>query len=177
MRELVTFFALLAAITSGLKFSDTVRANPIGTADKPCFAPRPPGTPIARIEPIYPEEARRKCIEGYVDLEFDVGEDGRPKNIKVLYAYPPEIFDQAAISNVKQWCYRPSKLGGAGLPQFNRQSRYVFELESDCVPKEQKKEAPEWTNGKAPLPSIKPFPSHSCVWARPPLRNHGVRRP
>jgi|SRR5271154_242920 len=53
----------------------------------------------------YPEEARKKQIEGKVTLRVVVDAKGRVSGAKPLSG-PPELF-QAAIDSVKQWQYEP----------------------------------------------------------------------
>ena len=53
----------------------------------------------------YPEEARKKNIEGKVTLSIVVDAMGRVSDAKPLSG-PPELF-QAAIASVKQWQYEP----------------------------------------------------------------------
>jgi protein TonB len=63
---------------------------------------------IVRVPPMYPLEARRKKLEGWVKLEFTVTEDGTVTDIKVRAASPPGIFDQAAANAIGQWKFRPA---------------------------------------------------------------------
>lgn len=55
--------------------------------------------------PKYPIEAVRNRQEGYVKLEFDISEDGKPININVIESMPAKVFDQAAIYSFKSWQY------------------------------------------------------------------------
>jgi TonB family protein len=49
------------------------------------------------ISPTYPFAARAAGKEGWVDLVFSVGPDGRVGNIHVAAASPPGLFDHAAV--------------------------------------------------------------------------------
>jgi TonB family protein len=62
--------------------------------------------------PQYPPAALRLGIEGWVDLQFIVGQNGRPRDIAVIASQPEERFDQAAITAVSQYRYAPFELGG-----------------------------------------------------------------
>lgn len=83
-------------------------------------APGPEGlgnmlTPIVRIPPAYPLEARRKKIEGWVRLEFTVTETGAVEGVKVKSAEPAGVFEEAAIASIAQWKFRPAAEDGKPL--------------------------------------------------------------
>jgi TonB family protein len=61
---------------------------------------------------LYPEDAQRREIEGWVDLAYVVGTDGVPKDIRVLEANPAEWFEDAAVESVSQYRYVPFELDG-----------------------------------------------------------------
>jgi len=60
-----------------------------------------------RVNPVYPEMARRAGLEGQVILTFTVTADGRATDIVVLHG--AEIFRQAAVEAVAQFQFRPAK--------------------------------------------------------------------
>jgi TonB family protein len=62
---------------------------------------------LARATSIYPAEAERRGIEGWVDLEFVVDRTGRPKDLRVTAAEPPGHFEDAALAAVAQYRYAP----------------------------------------------------------------------
>lgn len=66
---------------------------------------------LNRVEPIYPEEARKARIMGIVIVEAMIGEDGVVKNVAVLKPLPFGL-DQAAVDAVKQWTFKPATLEG-----------------------------------------------------------------
>ena len=47
-------------------------------------------------------------IEGNVKLEFGITADGEVSDIKVINASPSGVFDQAAITALKQWHFAAS---------------------------------------------------------------------
>ena len=65
---------------------------------------------IKKVEPVYPEEARKAGIEGSVTLEATTDDRGRVQKVKVLNSVPE--LDQAAIDAVKQWVYEPMVIDG-----------------------------------------------------------------
>ena len=70
--------------------------------------------PIDIVTPAYPEEARKKKIEGKVTLQVVVNEDGSVSDVKVLEG--PEIFHQATIDAALQFRFRPAKHNGKAVP-------------------------------------------------------------
>ena len=69
---------------------------------------------IHRVEPVYPEEAKRIGLQGIVRLAVTIDEEGLVREIKVLDG-PPLLIDPA-INAVKQWRYSPTLLNGAPVP-------------------------------------------------------------
>ena len=63
-------------------------------------------TPIAVVNPKYPRKAARKRIEGWVYFEFELTQEGVPKNIKVVKSFPDDMFDESAIDAIKQWRFK-----------------------------------------------------------------------
>jgi protein TonB len=66
---------------------------------------------VKKVEPPYPEVARRAKIEGVVILEAVITKNGTVEEVKVLRALHP-VMDQAAMNAVKQWKYEPAVLNG-----------------------------------------------------------------
>jgi TonB family protein len=68
-------------------------------------APSGPLTPIVATEPVYPEAARNRAIEGSVTVQFQVNSYGGVDSPRVTAANPPGVFDMAALSAVSRWRY------------------------------------------------------------------------
>jgi TonB family protein len=66
---------------------------------------------VRRVNPFYPESARRKHEQGTVTLYAIIEGDGSVSNLRVVQSAGAEL-DQAALSAVAQWTYRPSVCGG-----------------------------------------------------------------
>ena len=77
--------------------------------------------------PDYPQEALTKSITGAVTLEFTVNTSGEPRDVHVVEATPPGIFDQSAIAAVKRWRYAPMLVNGAAV-EVPVKTRMRFEL-------------------------------------------------
>jgi len=65
---------------------------------------------VRRVEPVYPDLARRARISGQVQLEGVIGTDGRIRELKVLSGHA--LLTKAALDAVSQWFYRPTTLNG-----------------------------------------------------------------
>jgi protein TonB len=77
--------------------------------------------------PDYPVSALTQRLAGSVTLEFTVNTSGEPRDIHVVEATPPGVFDQAAISAVKHWRYAPLLVDGA-VVEVPVRTRMRFEL-------------------------------------------------
>jgi TonB family protein len=77
--------------------------------------------------PDYPASALAKNITGSVTLRFTVDTRGEPRDIQVLEAAPPGVFDQAAINAVKRWRYTPMVVNGTAV-EVPVSTRVRFEL-------------------------------------------------
>jgi TonB family protein len=74
------------------------------------------GIVLRRVEPEYPEEARRQRIQGAVVLEVTIASDGSVKDVKAVSG--PELLRENAISAVKRWKFQPqSPAAGAAERQ------------------------------------------------------------
>ena len=58
------------------------------------------------------DEADRLGLTGWVRLEYVVTADGTTRDIRVLESKGGRRFEEAAISGVRQWRYRPGRLEG-----------------------------------------------------------------
>ncbi|MGB9893454.1 MAG: energy transducer TonB [Candidatus Saccharicenans sp.] len=65
---------------------------------------------IKKVNPIYPEEARKAGVEGMVILEVQTDKTGKIAAVKVLRSVP--LLDEAAIEAVRQWVYEPLIING-----------------------------------------------------------------
>jgi protein TonB len=85
-----------------------------GTGPVPVGQVANPPSLVRRVAPVYPEEARRRDIEGLVLLEAILDRDGSIEpSVKVLRSIP--LLDAEAIAAVRQWRFRPAR-NKAGEP-------------------------------------------------------------
>jgi periplasmic protein TonB len=70
-----------------------------------------------RIEPVYPEAARKARMQGVVILEAIITADGAVADVKVLKSINP-LLDSAAERAVSRWVYRPATLNGRAVSVY-----------------------------------------------------------
>jgi TonB family protein len=75
---------------------------------------------LRRVEPVYPEPARQRFIQGEVTLEAVIGQDGTVQLLKLLSG-DPELASSAADA-VRQWRFRPYEQQGKAVPFSTRLS-------------------------------------------------------
>jgi TonB family protein len=75
---------------------------------------------VKSVQPTYPAKAELSKIQGWVELDFTVTENGEVKDIAVHGASAPGVFDGAAISALSQWRYKPLLRDGKPVPQRAR---------------------------------------------------------
>ncbi|MCP1726143.1 protein TonB [Natronospira proteinivora] len=68
--------------------------------------------PIVRVEPQWPREALVQGIEGWVQVEFTIREDGSVSNPRVVDSEPRRVFDRAALRAIQRWRFRPRIVDG-----------------------------------------------------------------
>jgi protein TonB len=82
---------------------------------------------LRSVQPAYPPEAVRKRQEGWVELSFTVGADGRVSDVSVVRAQPMRVFDREAIRAMQQSTFRPALRDGQPVASQRRQ-RIEFNL-------------------------------------------------
>lgn len=68
--------------------------------------------PLVRIPPKYPRVAARRGIEGVVTVQFIITKDGTVRDAKVIEAKPSSVFNDAAITAVRKWKFKPKLVDG-----------------------------------------------------------------
>src|SRR5690606_8092719 len=80
------------------------------------------------VPPEYPEAARKKKIEGWVEVAFTVTLNGTVDDVQVRNASPADVFDEAAVRAVKLWRFEPVVRNGQKVPQ-RAMTRLRFEAD------------------------------------------------
>jgi periplasmic protein TonB len=68
------------------------------------------GLLISKVQPIYPEDARKAGIQGRVILKAEIDKDGNVEDLATISG--DSALAPAAIEAVKQWKYKPYLLKG-----------------------------------------------------------------
>ena len=63
---------------------------------------------LTRKEPVYPVQAARAGIEGYVMLRALVDAQGNVQVAESIFSYPDNVFERSAIAAMKAWKYEAS---------------------------------------------------------------------
>ncbi|XKM13731.1 TonB family protein [Orbaceae bacterium ac157xtp] len=84
------------------KKADVAVASSIANNNKYSSIPKA----ISRTPPEYPRRAIDMRIEGYVIVNYDVNENGKIENIRIIEAHPNNIFNRAVIKTMHHWKYQ-----------------------------------------------------------------------
>lgn len=71
--------------------------------------------PLNEVLPVYPDNARRRGIEGYVKLAFTITPDGKVENVRVVESSPKNVFDREARRAAVRWRFAPRSEGGRAV--------------------------------------------------------------
>lgn len=83
--------------------------------------------PLFRPRLHYPERALRLRREGQVVLEFLVGRDGCPQDVRIIEAVPPGLFEQSALRYAAGLRYTADG-DGAAIAQARQRVVVRFEM-------------------------------------------------
>jgi TonB family protein len=73
---------------------------------------------IRQVLPFYPEELRRAGVEGAVELQIAIDEEGTVRGVKVLKSLHPYL-DYTAVQALRQWTYVPVLQNGNPVPVYS----------------------------------------------------------
>ena len=71
----------------------------------------------SRVEPVYPELARKNNIIGSARVELLITPDGKVKDVKVLGGNP--VLVQAVVTAVSKWKYEPAAEESSVIVKFD----------------------------------------------------------
>ena len=83
---------------------------------------------VERTPPKYPNEAARNGKEGWVDISFVIGVDGKPRDLLVEDSIGSKPFERSAVAALKLWRYKPAELRGEPVQQCHNRVRLIFNL-------------------------------------------------
>ena len=85
--------------------------------------------PIVKIAPVYPASAQSRGIEGSCLVEYTVTTAGTVKDVIVIEADPPGIFNRVSIAAAKKFKYRPRVVDGEPIEVYGVRNLFRYELE------------------------------------------------
>jgi len=77
--------------------------------------------PTKKIDPVYPPRALRAGIEGTVTVQFTIDKQGNVKDIDIVRAEPPDIFNRAVIQALRRWKFPPATRDGKRIEKRAQQ--------------------------------------------------------
>ncbi len=87
--------------------------------------------PIVKVNPQYPREAAMRGLEGWVQLEIDIGADGSVTGAKVTNSNPRRVFDSSARRAAMKYKYKPQVKDGKPYALKGHLIQLDFKLEDD----------------------------------------------
>lgn len=86
--------------------------------------------PISRSQPLYPKRALKDKIMGRVTLEFNIGVDGKPKDIKVVESTNTQ-FTKSAIDALNTFVYRTIEFEGEKVELRGKRHNFTYKIEGN----------------------------------------------
>lgn len=68
---------------------------------------------VLRMDPVYPEQAKKEGVEGAVKIHIVLGREGTVKSLTPISGLP--LLVPAAMNAVRQWRFSPTILGGQAM--------------------------------------------------------------
>lgn len=84
--------------------------------------------PLVHPNPVYPQSALRRGLEGYCDLEFSVTELGTTTDVRVIFC-TSSLFERASIRAMQKAKYKPRVNDGVPIAVSGKRQRLSFEIE------------------------------------------------
>ena len=79
------------------------------------------GAPRAKVQPAYPELAKKMNIAGTVKIEVVVAPNGSVKEARVVGGHP--VLANAALDAAKKWRFDPAPAESTGIIDFKFEPR------------------------------------------------------
>ncbi|WP_413734352.1 TonB family protein [Sodalis sp. RH21] len=77
---------------------------------------------LVKSAPAYPAYAAANRIDGYVDIEYDIGPDGKVSELRLIDSKPQYLFDDTVVIAVSKWRFE------TGKPYHNLKKRFKFHV-------------------------------------------------
>jgi len=75
----------------------------------------------ARVQPLYPELARKMSISGTVKVEVTVAPNGTVKEARIVGGHP--VLANAALDAARKWRFEPASAESTGVIEFTLEPR------------------------------------------------------
>ena len=72
---------------------------------------------ISRVQPVYPEAARKARLQGVVILEAIITKEGHVDSVRILRGLNP-LLDKAAMDAVSKWRYKAATFNNRPVPVY-----------------------------------------------------------
>jgi protein TonB len=83
---------------------------------------------LTRMPPFYPLNAKRRGIQGWVNVKFVVNEQGKVENVSIIKAQPPSVFDSSVMRCMSGWRFKPGTVDGVPVKVW-AETTIRFEME------------------------------------------------
>ena len=70
---------------------------------------------LRQVEPVYPAAAKRRGLEGWVEIKFLVNRQGIVSQETIVTAQPAGVFENSALNALRQWRFSPGLLQGQAV--------------------------------------------------------------
>lgn len=104
-----------AVSASGQNVPTTLRAGAAPPVSPPDILPSFDAAYLNNPVPGYPPVARRRGIEGTVQLEVLVGTQGQPRDVRVAHSSGSALLDDSALATVRGWRFLPARHGADAI--------------------------------------------------------------
>lgn len=85
--------------------------------------------PLVNVQPTYPTRAAQRGIEGWAQVRFVVTAAGGVRDVEVVDAEPPGIFNSAAVRAAERFRFQPRVVNGEPVDVPGVQYVFRFQLE------------------------------------------------
>jgi protein TonB len=74
--------------------------------------------PLVRVEPIYPQLALNRGLEGWVKVGLHITPQGTVRDAEIVDAQPAQLFNRAVIRAVMRWKFKPKIVNGVPVDNY-----------------------------------------------------------
>ena len=78
--------------------------------------------PLVRQNPVYPEKAKRRKIEGYVTARLDINPEGSVEDVEIIDSKPRGVFEREARRALFRYKFKPKMQDGKPVGQVATQT-------------------------------------------------------